>query len=100
MGPPPSSTGHTQARAHLEVGQDQGGDLPPVGFPAAVVHGRRSGVGEGVHARSLAEDLLVVLDGLGQLVRGTGPAQLAVGVGQHDPGGETSNSCRAATTAS
>jgi hypothetical protein len=44
-------------------------------------------VGEGVLAGALAEDLLVVLDGLGQLVRGAGPAQLAVGVDQHDPGG-------------
>src|SRR5215216_6736871 len=85
MGPPPSSTGtlnpaQTRRSARTRV-------ISPTGVRYGVVHGRRPGAGEGVHAGTLAEDLLIVLDGLAQLVGGAGPAQLAVGMSQHDPGG-------------
>ena len=51
------------------------------------MHDRRPARIERLGARAGGEHLLVVLQGLGALVRGAGPAQLAVSIGEHDPGG-------------
>jgi hypothetical protein len=40
-----------------------------------------------LHAGASGEHLLVVLQGLGALIRGAGPPQLTIEVDQHDPGG-------------
>src|SRR5215217_8766761 len=74
----------TQARANLDLDKGQG-DLAPALLQGRVLHHRRPAAGVRLQAGAGGEDLLVVLQGLGALVRGAGPAQLAIQVGQHDP---------------
>jgi hypothetical protein len=69
----------------VDLDKDQG-DLLPAPLQGGVVHDRRPAAGERLHAGAGGEHLLVVLQGLGALVRGAGPPQGAVEVDQHDPG--------------
>src|SRR5215216_1018171 len=75
-----------QGRADALAEQDPA-ELGPLRLGAEVPDGRRQALAEGYRTRALGEPLLAVLDGLGGLVGGAGPAQLAVGVDQHEPGG-------------
>jgi hypothetical protein len=56
---------------------------PPVGFAADVADHRRGALAE---RSPLGQAFLAVLQGLGGLIRGAGPAQLAVLVDQHQSG--------------
>src|SRR5215218_5002349 len=76
----------TQPRADLDLDKGQS-DLAPALLQGRVLHHRRPAAGVRLQAGAGGEDLLVVLQGLGALVRGAGPAQLAIQVGQHDSGG-------------
>ena len=58
-----------------------------MGLQGGVVDDRRPAGGERLQAGAGGEGFLVVFQDLGDRVRGAGPAQLALGVGEHDPGG-------------
>src|SRR5215211_329545 len=74
-----------QGRADALAEQDPA-ELGPLRLGAEVPDGRRQALAEGYRTRALGEPFLAVLDRLGGLVGGAGPAQLAVGVDQHEPG--------------
>jgi hypothetical protein len=76
---------HTQPRAD-PLTQQHLAELGPVGFDADVTDRGWEPLAERHRAGALGQAFLAVFDILGGLVRGAGPAQLAFGVDQHQPG--------------
>ena len=83
--PPVQLHGHAQGRVHALAEQDLG-ELLPVGIGVDVGDGRWEPLAEGHRTGALGQAFLAVLNGLSGLVGGTGPAQLPVGVDQHESG--------------
>ena len=83
--PPSSSTGTLRA-AQTPSPTSTWANSCPVGFDADVTDRGREPLAERHRTRPLGEAFLPVLDRLGGLVRGAGPAQLPLGVDQHEPG--------------
>ena len=96
----PATQLHRDAQARADVDLDKGqDDLAPAPLQGSVVHHRRSAAGVGRHARAGREHLLVVLQGLGALIAGAGPAQPPIDISSMTPAASASKSCLAAWTA-
>jgi hypothetical protein len=84
MTPPSSSTGTLTRREHRFADQDLR-EFLPAGFGVDVADRRREPLAERHRTRALGQPLLLILEGLGGLVRGAGPAQLPLDIDQHEP---------------
>jgi hypothetical protein len=81
-----------QPRPDLQLDKGQG-DLAPVGLEGGVTDDRRPAAGEGLQAGAGGEGFLVVFQGLGERVRGAGPARLPSASASMIPAASTANSC-------